>query len=163
MPALLHSLSENLVECSLLDKMYLFQTHFTCVNINRVHVKTTRVVQSITREPLTQALRGSSAPNPTSATTDRTPNEDSHAPKQTPPLLTLQSLKPNTSPNVYNNMASRIPSALRSAALARPTTTLAHNSSAAALRRSFQTSQRMQETVIAAAPVRKPVGAFRGT
>jgi hypothetical protein len=60
-------------------------------------------------------------------------------------------------------MASRIPSALRSAALARPTTTLAHNSSAAALRRSFQTSQRMQETVIAAAPVRKPVGAFRGT
>jgi hypothetical protein len=58
-------------------------------------------------------------------------------------------------------MASRIPSALRSAALARPT--IAHNSSAAALRRSFQTSQRMQETVIAAAPVRKPVGAFRGT
>jgi hypothetical protein len=57
-------------------------------------------------------------------------------------------------------MASRIPSALRSAALARP---IAHNSSAAALRRSFQTSQRMQETVIAAAPVRKPVGAFRGT
>jgi len=57
-------------------------------------------------------------------------------------------------------MVSRIPSALRSAALARPT--IAHNS-AAALRRSFQTSQRMQETVIAAAPVRKPVGAFRGT
>lgn len=57
-------------------------------------------------------------------------------------------------------MASRISSALRSAALARPTTTIAHNS--AALRRSFQTSQRMQDTVVAA-PVRKPVGAFRGT
>ena len=57
-------------------------------------------------------------------------------------------------------MASRIPSALRSAALARPT--IAHNS-AAALRRSFQTSQqRMQDTIVAA-PVRKPVGAFRGT
>jgi hypothetical protein len=126
------------------------------------------VLDLIACEPLTQALslslRGSSAPNPTSAT-DRTPNDDqlSRA-KQTPPLPThvLNSLatNPNHTPTNNTTMASRIPSALRSAALARPT--IAHNS-AAALRRSFQTSQRMQETVIAAAPVRKPVGAFRGT
>ncbi|KAM0716151.1 hypothetical protein Q7P37_008665 [Cladosporium fusiforme] len=51
-------------------------------------------------------------------------------------------------------MASRIPSALRSAAFARPVT-FAQQSS-----RSFQTSQRMLQDV---APVRKPVGAFRGT
>jgi hypothetical protein len=48
-------------------------------------------------------------------------------------------------------MAARIPSALRSVALARP----AHITA----RRGFQTSQRMMDV----APVRKPVGAFRGT
>lgn len=54
-------------------------------------------------------------------------------------------------------MAARIPSALRSAAFARPAQTFALQQS----KRSFQTSQRMLQDVVA--PVRKPVGAFRGT
>jgi len=54
-------------------------------------------------------------------------------------------------------MAARMPSALRSAAFARPATSFAQISA----RRGFQTSQRMMDVV--AAPVRKPVGAFRGT
>lgn len=54
-------------------------------------------------------------------------------------------------------MAFRMPSALRSAAFARPATSFAQISA----RRGFQTSQRMMDAV--AAPVRKPVGAFRGT
>lgn len=53
-------------------------------------------------------------------------------------------------------MAFRMPSALRSAAFARPA-----QISTFAARRGFQTSQRMMDVV--AAPVRKPVGAFRGT
>jgi len=51
-------------------------------------------------------------------------------------------------------MAFRMPSALRSAAFARPVAQIS-------ARRGFQTSQRMMDVV--AAPVRKPVGAFRGT
>jgi hypothetical protein len=54
-------------------------------------------------------------------------------------------------------MAFRMPSALRSAAFARPATQI----STFTARRGFQTSQRMMDVV--AAPVRKPVGAFRGT
>lgn len=53
-------------------------------------------------------------------------------------------------------MAFRMPSALRSAAFARPA-----QISTFTARRGFQTSQRMMDVV--AAPVRKPVGAFRGT
>jgi hypothetical protein len=53
-------------------------------------------------------------------------------------------------------MAFRMPSALRSAAFARPA-----QISTLTARRGFQTSQRMMDVV--AAPVRKPVGAFRGT
>jgi len=57
-------------------------------------------------------------------------------------------------------MAARMPSALRSAAFARPATSFAQIAGFSA-RRGFQTSQRMMDVV--AAPVRKPVGAFRGT
>lgn len=55
-------------------------------------------------------------------------------------------------------MAARIPSVLRSAAFARPATAFTQT----VAKRSFQTSQRMLQE-IAPAPVRKPVGAFRGT
>jgi hypothetical protein len=50
-------------------------------------------------------------------------------------------------------MPARFPSALRSAVSARPAQITA--------RRGFQTSQRRMDVI--AAPVRKPVGAFRGT
>jgi hypothetical protein len=54
-------------------------------------------------------------------------------------------------------MAARIPSALRSAAFARPATSFAQITA----RRGYQTSQRMMD--VTPVPVRKPVGAFRGT
>lgn len=63
-------------------------------------------------------------------------------------------------PQNHTTMASRIPSMLRSAAFARPATSFAQTAALQQSRRSFQTSQRMLQDV---APVRKPVGAFRGT
>lgn len=90
------------------------------------------------------------------------PTDERSRAKQTPDISNIQ--LPFNLSHINNNttiMPARIPSALRSAAFARPATTFAHT---AALqqqsRRSFQTSQRMLQDV---APVRKPVGAFRGT
>jgi hypothetical protein len=113
---------------------------------------------------LSLSLRGSSAPTSASQQPDRPRDAKrlSRA-KQTPSHSPTYTKSTHLNIHKQNEtMASRIPSALRSAALARPTTSLAHNSASAALRRSFQTSQRMQDTIVAA-PVRKPVGAFRGT
>ncbi|KAK5114706.1 hypothetical protein LTR62_002280 [Meristemomyces frigidus] len=57
-------------------------------------------------------------------------------------------------------MAARFSAAIRTATLAKPTTTLLRSSIAQQTQRSFQTSRQLRQDGVIA---RRPVGAFRGT